>query len=174
MGEYVVVAFKEPYMADALLTRLKEIDHDTVLDLEDSAVIVRAVDGTLSVTKALEPFGQLPISGAVYFGFVAGVFGWILSGASLGGALFGLQAGVLFGWIAGAVAGKVYPVGLPTATIDQVAEGVPAGASAVCIMARRSFTDERVLEELKKFDGVIVNSTLATTDEAQLKEALAV
>lgn len=174
MGELVVVAFKEPYMADALLTRLKEIDRDTVLELEDSVVIQKELDGTLDITKDLEPYGQLPISGAMYFGFVGGVFGWILSGASLGGALFGLQAGVLFGWISGAVAGKVLTIGVPKELIDQVAEAIPAESSAVCIMAKRPFTDERIVEEFKKFDGVILNTTLVPADEAILKEALAV
>ena len=174
MGELVVVTFKEPYMADALLTRLKEIDRDTVLELEDSAVIIKAVDGTQRIDKALEPFGQLPICGAVYFGFVGGVFGWILAGASDGGALFGLQAGVILGWISGAIAGNVLQIGLSNKLIKQVADGLPDDSSAVCIMAKRSFTDERVLAELKKFDGVILNTTVAPADEAILKEALAV
>jgi uncharacterized membrane protein len=173
MGELIVVAFKEPYMADALLTRLKEIDRDTVLDIEDSAVIARAIDGEVAIDKALEPFGQLPASGAIYFGFVAAVFGWILSGASLGGALFGLQAGAILGWIAGAVAGRVYQIGLASQLIDDVAGNVAAGTSALCVMARRPFTDERVLEELKKFQGVVLSTSLSPADEAMLKEAVA-
>ncbi len=174
MGELIVVAFKESYMADALLTRFKEIDQDTVLDIEDSAVIARDVDGTLNTTKALEPFTQLPACGAMYFGFVLAVFGWILSGASLGGALFGLQAGVILGWIAGAVAGKVIQIGLPSQLVQEVAEGVPAGSSALCVMARRPFTDERVVAELKKSNGVVLSTSLTPADEAMLKHALAV
>jgi uncharacterized membrane protein len=172
MGELIVVAFKEPYMADALLTRLKEIDKATVLDIVDSAVIARDVDGTVNIDKALEPFGQFPASGAIYFGFVGGVFGWILSGASAGGALFGLQAGVILGWISGAVAGKVMRIGLPTELINDAADNVPAGASALCVLAGRPFTDERVLKELKKFDGVVLSTSLAPSDEAVLKKAL--
>lgn len=174
MGEFIVVAFKEPYMADALRTRLKEIDEDTVLELEDTAAIVRAVDGTLNIAKDLDSSSQLPIGGAAYFGFVGAVFGWILADTSLGGALFGLQAGVLLGWISGAIASKILPIGLPAALIKQVAEGVPAGSSAACIMAKRPFTDERIIAELKKFDGVILNSTLAPAEEATLKAAMAV
>ncbi len=174
MGELIVVAFKEPYMADALLTRLKEIDRDTVLDIEDSAVIAADVDGTVNIDKALEPFGQLPASGAIYFGFVLAVFGWILSGASFGGLLFGLQAGVILGWIAGAVAGKVCQIGLSDQLLNEVAGNVAAGSSALCIMARRPFTDERIIAELKKFDGVILSTSLVPADETMLKQALAV
>jgi uncharacterized membrane protein len=174
MGELIVVAFKEPYMADALLTRLKEIDKATVLEIQDTAVIERDVDGTVNIDKALEPFGQLPASGAMYFGFVGAVFGWILSGASVGGALFGLQAGVILGWIAGVIAGRVQQIGIATELINDTADSVAAGASALIVMANRPFTDERIVAELKKFDGVVLGTSLEPSDEAMLKQALAV
>ena len=172
MGELAVLEFKQRCDADALLCALEELEQESVIELEDSALFVRRQDGETDVEHSQDFFAQLPTSGALYFGFLGGVVGWILSGASYGGALLGLQFGLVAGFILGTVAGWLSGTGVPDFLIKQVGTEIKPGNAALFLSVRGSLTSEKVLKMFRKFGGHLRHSSLAPDEEALLREAL--
>jgi uncharacterized membrane protein len=168
MGELVAVGFKEPYLADALLYELNELGREYPVDVEDAAVIVRGQDGEIEVKEEFDPFVQFAFSGALYFGFLGAVIGWIL-----GAPFVGLQIGVPLGWILGAVAGRFTPASIPNGVAKELEKAMQPGDSVLLVSARNSWTSDKVLNVLKNFDGELLKTSLPPSEEAKLREALA-
>ncbi len=173
MGELAVVEFKQRCDADALLSALEELQKDSVLELEDSALFVKRKDGETDVEHGWDFFSQLPTSGALYFGFLAALIGWILSGASYSGALLGLQFGLVVGFILGTVAGWLSKTGVPDFLIKKVGSEIEPGNVALFLSVRGSLTSEKALNIFQKFGGHLRHSSLAPNEEMLLREALA-
>jgi uncharacterized membrane protein len=169
MGELVAVGFKEPYLADALLYELNELGKEYPVDVEDAAVIVMGQNGGIEVKEEFDPFVQFPVSGALYFGFLGAVLGWILTG----GPFVGLQIGVPLGWIIGAVAGKYAPTSIPNGVAEDLEKSMEPGDSILLVSARNPWTSEKIVQVLKKFEGKLLRTSLPPSEEAKLRKALA-
>jgi uncharacterized membrane protein len=172
MPDLVVVEFKEPYEADALLIALQELDKKDPIDLDDSVVVVKDKEGKVFVDKALDAYEQLPASGALYFGFVGAVTGWILTYAGFWGAVFGLQAGILLGWIAGVLTAWLGEVGIPQAVIEKLAKTIEPGTSGLCVLTRTPLTSASILPHLTPYEARLVLTSLPADEEAKLRTAL--
>jgi len=169
MGDLVAVGFKEPYLASALLYELNELGKEYPVDIEDAAVMVKDEDGGIQVSEEFDPFVQFPVSGALYFGFLGAVLGWIFTGQPF----VGLQIGVPVGWILGAVAGRYTPVSIPNDVAKDVEKTMKPGESVMLASARNPWTSEKVVDVLRKFDGELLRTSLSPADEAKLRKALA-
>jgi len=169
MGELVALGFKDRLLADALLYELNELGREYPVDIEDAAVMVKNDDGNVEVIEEYDPFVQFPISGALYFGFLGAVLGWIFTG----GPFIGLQIGVPVGWILGAVAGRFAPVGLPREIGKEMEKGMQPGDSVLLVSARNSWNSEKIVSVLKRFDGKVLKTTLPPAEDAQLRKVLA-
>jgi uncharacterized membrane protein len=169
MGELVAMGFKEPYLADALLYELNELGKEYPVDVDDAAVIVKDQNGGIEVKEEFDPFVQFPVSGALYFGFLGAVLGWILTG----GPFVGLQIGVPLGWIVGAVAGRFAPTSIPNGLANELEKTMEPGDSILLVSARNPWTSEKIVDVLKQFDGELLKTSLPPSEEAKLKEALA-
>jgi uncharacterized membrane protein len=173
MGDLAVMEFKNRCDADALLSALGELQKKAVIELEDSALFVKSKTGEIDVEHTRDFFAQLPTSGALYFGFLGAVIGWILSSASLGGALLGLQIGLVAGFGFGTIAGWLSNTGVPDFLIKKMATEIEPGNVALFLSVRGSLASERVLEVLKSFGGHLLHTSLAPDEEALLKKAMA-
>jgi uncharacterized membrane protein len=168
MGELVAVGFNEPYLADALLYELNELGKVYPVDVEDAAVIIKEHNGGVEVKEEFDPFVQMPISGALYFGFLGAVLGWIL----VGRPFVGLQIGILFGWIAGAVAGRFAPASIPNGLAKELEKSMEPGQSILLVSARNPWTSEKIVAVLKKFNGNLLKTSLSASEETKLRQAL--
>ncbi|MDF3040054.1 MAG: hypothetical protein K0Q71_2760 [Thermomicrobiales bacterium] len=97
-----------------------------------------------------------------------------------GGALWGFLLGLLFlvplfgmavGAATGAVAGHFAHYGIDHQWINEVANAIPPGGSALFIMARDA-DQERVLPEMAHFGGVVLKTNLTTEQQQALQSAL--
>ena len=157
MSELVVVAFENVTEADQLMDKLGKLQKERLITLDDAAVVVRKQDGNVKVKQAHNLVG----SGAV------------------GGAFWGMLIGLLFlapwlglaiGAVSGALAGKLTDVGIDDNFIKEVGATIKPGNSAAFLLVRES-TPDKVLDELKGFNGTVLKTSLSKENEAKLKVA---
>ncbi len=97
----------------------------------------------------------------------------------MGGAFWGMLIGLLFwapwlglaiGAVSGALAGKLTDVGIDDKFIKEVGSTIKPGPSAAFLLVRES-TPDKVLDELKGFNGTVLKTSLSKENEEKLKEA---
>lgn len=158
MSDLIVIAFKDEHQADEVLLALSKMQREHLVDLEDSCVVVRKADGKLRLKQA----HNLLVAGA--------------AGGSFWGLLIGLLflhplVGVLAGAAAGAVGGALTDIGIDDNFIKEIGNTITPGSSALFILVRKA-TPDKVLEELRHFEGTVLRSSLTHEDEAKLQAAL--
>jgi len=158
MSDLIVVAFPDELQAEEVRLELLKLQRDHLVDLEDAVVVQREDDGAIK----LRQLHNLTASGALSGGF------WgTLIGALFLSPLFGLAVGAA----AGAAAGALSDVGIDDGFMKSMGESLRPGTSALCVLVRKA-TPDKVLEELKPFDGRILRTSLSHEDEAKLRAAL--
>ena len=157
MSELIVVAFDNATEADELMGKLGKLQKERLITLDDAAVVVRKQDGNVKVKQAHSLVG---------------------SGA-MGGAFWGMLIGLLFlapwlglaiGAVSGALAGKMTDIGIDDNFIKEVGATIKPGNSAAFLLVRES-TPDKVLDELKGFNGTVLKTSLSKENEAKLKVA---
>lgn len=158
--EMMVVAFEDEYKADEVLSTLKQLDVEAIVDLKSAAVVVRDATGKVRIKETRD------------FDAKQGAIGGALAGGALGLLRGNLLAGAILGAAGGAVAGKGIDLGLNDEYLKDIGESLGFGTSA--IVALVAF--ERVaaaVEELDKFEGGrILRHTLSPEVYRQLSDAV--
>ncbi len=138
--------------------RKKEAAH--LSDLEDSAVLVRNSEGKVK----LHHVAHFAIGGAISGGFLGTLVGVLLMNPVF--AILGLATGAVVGGISGAMS----HVGIDEDFMEDLANHLKPGSSALCVLVRENL--EKILVEIKPFGGKILHTPLLHTDEKKLKAAL--
>ena len=157
MSDLIVISFSDEFKADEVLLDLRRLEMDYLIDLEDAAIVVRNKNGKVRVKQTQE----LVASGALSGGF------W---GLLIGLMFFEPLLGVL-GAAMGALSGALTDVGIDDDFIRELGNTIEPGTSAIFILVRKS-TPDKVLEDLSKFEGKVLQTSLTHEDEEKLQEAL--
>ena len=157
MSELIVISFSDEFKADEVLLDLRRLELDYLIDLEDAAIVVRNQDGKVRVKQTQE----LVASGALTGGF------W---GLFIGLMFFQPLLGIL-GAAVGALSGALTDIGIDDNFIRELGKTIEPGTSAIFILVRKS-TPDKVLEDLSKFEGKVLQTSLSHDDEEKLQEAL--
>lgn len=128
-----------------------------MIDLEDAAIVVRNKQGKVKIKQTQE----LVASGALSGGFWGLLFGVIFLHPML----------ALFGAAVGALSGALTDVGIDDEFVREIGNTLEPGTSAIFILVRKS-TPDKVLEEISKFEGKVLRTSLSREDEAKLQAAL--
>jgi uncharacterized membrane protein len=166
MADLVVVAYDGEDTADQALNKLRELQKEYLVDLEDAVVAVRDKNGKVRVKQAI-PLVRLSAAGGAAWG---GLFG-LLIGILFLNPLLGWLAGAAMGAGAGALSGALSDYGINDDFIKDVGKSLERGKSAIFMLVRRVNVD-KALPELAKFGGRIVRTSLTNEQEASLKRAL--
>jgi len=158
MSTLVVIEYKDEYSAEEVRLKLQKMQKEYLIDMEDAVVAVKNEKGKIKLNQAI----NLTALGAVSGGFWGALIGLIFLNPLLGMAV---------GATAGAVSGALRDVGIDDKFMKELAEGLPAGSSALFVLVRKS-TPERVLEEIKGTGGKVLRTSLNHEDEAKLQTAL--
>ena len=161
MSDLVVVCFDDQFKAEEVRLDLLKMQRQHLTDLEDSVVLVRNQKGNVK----LHHMTHVTLEGAVAGGFLGMLFGLMLLNPVF--ALFGLAAGTVIG----ALEGSMKHLGIDEEFMKGLAEHLRPGASALCIQVRAA-TPDKVLEELKKFEGKVLQTSLLHEDEEKLQAAV--
>jgi uncharacterized membrane protein len=157
MSELVVLAFDNQQGALRARDRLLDIRKRRMLQLADAAVVVRQEDGKVRVKQLTDLVG---------------------SGA-FGGAFWGLLVGLLFavpwmglavGAAAGAAIGRLTDHGVDDKFIQEVAETIEPGHSALFLLIHTGDL-ATWLDELKEFNPTVLQTSLSEEEEAKLRDA---
>ena len=160
MSELIVTVFADEFRAEEVRLDLLKMQHEHLADLEDAVVLVRDQKGKVK----LHHMTHLTIPGAVSGGFLGTLLGLMLLNPVF--ALFGLAAGTVIG----ALTGSMKHLGIHEEFMKDLAEHLRPGASALCIQVR-AVSPDKVLEELKKFEGKVLQTSLLHEDEEKLQAA---
>jgi uncharacterized membrane protein len=171
MSELVALTYQERFKADALRSAIRELQDETAIELRDLAVIFKDVNDEIHVEQDCDMYTQLCMAGALYFGFLGGVLGWILA-LSKPGVAIGIQAGLVFGWFAGAVTAWAGPICIPQRSIKEIGAKLTPGTCAVVILSKTELVTDKVLAKLKGLNGYLLETDLGGKETQKLVTAL--
>ena len=158
MSTLVVVGYDEPYKAEEIRLKLRKLQSEYLLDLEDAVVAVKDQNGKVKLHQSV----NLTAAGAVSGGFWGSLIGLIFLNPLLGFAV---------GAAAGAASGALTDLGIDDTFMKELAASMTPGSSTLFVLVRKS-TPDKVLEELKGTGGRILKTSLSHEDEAKLQAAL--
>ena len=157
MSDLIVVGFKDEFKADEVMSELRRLQSEYLVDLEDAAVVVRNQEGKVKIKQAQELVATGALSG--------GYWGVLLS------VLFFNPIFTLVGAAAGALSGALSDIGINDDFMRDLGGTIEPGTSAIFVLIRKS-TPDRVLADLSKFEGKVLRTSLSKEDEAKLQAAL--
>jgi uncharacterized membrane protein len=157
MSQMVVFAFKDETGAEQMRDELKDLQKLHLISLSDAAVAVRKQDGKVKVKQATNLVGAGALGGA-FWGMFIGLLFWMP------------WLGLAIGAASGALGGALSDTGVDDKFIKEVSNSIEPGQSALFLLVD-SWTEDKVLDELTKFDAKVLQTSLSKEDEAKLRAA---
>lgn len=136
-----------------------KLQKEYLLELEDAVVATKDADGKVRLNQAVNLSAAGVISGG-FWGTIVGIM--FLS------PLFGAAIGAT----SGAISGALTDAGIDDQLMKTLAEKMEANTSALFVLIRKA-TPDKVVKEIEKFGGTILQSSLSHEDEVRLQKALA-
>jgi uncharacterized membrane protein len=158
MSTLAVIAYPGKDTAAQAAAKLAQLQKEYLIELEDVAWVTKNPEGKMKLHQATSLTG-VAASGGALWGFVFGLL------------FLAPLAGMVIGAASGAIAGHFSDIGIDDKWIKEVAASIPAGGSALFVLARNS-QNERVLPEMAKFGGTVLKTSLSDEQQAALEEAL--
>jgi uncharacterized membrane protein len=156
MSDLLVFTFKNETGAVEMRDALVKMQKEHLVTLEDAAVVVRRQDGKVKVKQAVSLVGAGALGGS-FWGLLIGLLFWAP------------WLGLAIGAVTGAIAGGLTDVGVDDKFIKEVGNAIEPGHSALFLLVRES-TPDKMMDELKKFDAEIYQTSLSKEDEEKLRE----
>lgn len=158
MSTLVVIGYENEFKAEEVRLKLRKLQKDYLIDLEDAVVAVKNEKGKVKLHQAF----NLTAAGAVSGGFWGSLIGLIFLNPLLGAAV---------GATAGAVSGALTDVGIDDKFMKDLAASMTPGSSVLFVLVRKA-TPDKVLAELEGSGGKVLKTSLSHDDEAKLQAAL--
>lgn len=159
MPNLIVMTFEDVDRAGQVLEALREEEHDHEIHLDDSAVVIKAGDGSIEVDNVVDR------------GIRVGALGGGLLGLVIGFVFGGPLASLAIGAIAGALGGNLANLGIDQRFINDVSASMEPGSSALFAMVRDA-DPEATVAALKPFKGKVYYTNLPEETEAELRQLL--
>lgn len=156
MSDLIVFAFdteKGALDARDALIRMQKLQ---LIELEDAAVVIRPLEGKPKVKQVTSLTG-------------AGALGGAFWGMLIGLLFFAPWLGLAIGAVTGALAGGLTDIGVDDKFIKEVGNTIEPGHSALFILVRK-VTPDKVVDELKKYNPTVLQTSLTAENEAKLRE----
>src|SRR5215469_11725298 len=166
MSDLVVLDFDGVGTADEVLTKLRSMQKEYLIDLEDACIVVHTEAGKVQVKQAV----NLTTLGAAS-GASTGMLIGALAGLLILNPLAGMAVGGIAGAGFGALSGSMADYGINDDFIKSLGKTIPRGSSALFLLIRRS-TPDKVLPEIEPFKPRVLKTSLSTQQENALKAAL--
>jgi uncharacterized membrane protein len=158
MSTFVAIEYDDPHKAQEVRLALVKLQREYLIDLEDAVVAVKDEAGKIKLHQAF----NLTASGAISGGFWGTLVGLLFLNPLLGAAV---------GASAGAVSGALSDIGIDDNFMKKLADGLQPNTSVLFVLVRKA-TPDKVVEEIKKFGGTVLQTSLSHDDQAKLQAAL--
>jgi len=166
MSELVVVTYPDLYRAGEVCAVLQRLQREFLIDMEDAAYITKELDGKVKLHQTV------PVMAAsVGMGLSRGTFWGALIGLLFLDPLLGMAAGAAVGAASGAITGKLTDFGISDPFMKELGAKVQPDTSALFVLFRK-VSPEKVLDQISRYGGTIMHSSLSPEAEARLQAAL--
>jgi uncharacterized membrane protein len=166
MSNLVVFDFDGIHTADEVLNKLRSLQKEYLIDLEDACVVEREKGGKVHIKQAV----NLTAIGAAAGGSRGMLFG-ALVGLLFLNPLAGMAIGGITGAGFGALSGSLSDYGIRDDFIKKISETIPEGSSALFVLFR-SVTEDKVLPEIAPYKPRILKTSLSNEGEEKLRGVL--
>ena len=167
MSDLIVVGFDSTTKADEVLWRLRAMQSQDLVDLEDAVVVIRDQAGRVQLKQSIDLADLQASSGLLAGSFLGGLIGMLFLNPTAGFLLGGM-----FGAGAGALSGSLADYGIEDDFIKSLAQTIPNNSSALFVLVRKARLN-KVLAQLSDVGGKVLQTTLSSDQEKRLQEALA-
>ena len=167
MSDLVVLDFDGIHTADEVLNKLRSLQKEYLIDLEDACVVEREKDGKVHIKQAV----NLTAVGATQGGMSGALWGALVGFLFLN-PLAGMAIGGLVGAGAGALSGSLADYGINDDFVRRLGETIPPGSSALFVLVK-SVTFDKILPEIEPYKPKVLKTSLSNEAEAKLKAELA-
>ena len=158
MSDLVAVAYDSEDTAKEVLDTLRRLQTEHVIELEDAVIVTKNEHGKIKLHQSFSPAATGAAGGALWGGLIGLIFLAPLLGLAVGAAT-------------GGAAGALTDVGVDNNFMKGLGQKLEPGAAAVFVLVRRS-TPDKVLPEISKYGGHVLQSSLSTEAEEHLEAAL--
>ncbi len=158
MSELIVVGYPNPQRAQEALSVLRKLETQHLIRLEDAVIVTRRADGKVRLQQSRD----LRVAGAI-----GGTLWGLLIGALFAAPLLGAVVGAL----AGAISGALSDVGIDDDFMRELGAGIVPGSAALSLLIEQ-VTPDRVLEQVARFGGTVMHTSLSRETERALIETL--
>src|SRR5215467_14044592 len=166
MSKLVVFDFDGIHTADEVLNKLRGLQKEYLVDLEDACVVERDKAGKIHIKQAV----NLTSQGAAIGGSRGALWGTLI-GLLFLNPLAGLAIGAVTGAGVGALSGSLIDYGISDDFVKKLGQTIPEGSSALFILFKR-VNEDKVLPELESFKPRVLRTSLSNDDEKRLKAEL--
>jgi uncharacterized membrane protein len=166
MSDLVVLGFDGMHTADEVLNKLRSMQKEYLIDLEDACVVEREKGGKVYIKQAV----NLTAIGAASGGSRGALWGAIV-GLLFLNPLAGMAIGAVTGAGVGALSGSLSDYGISDDFVKKLGQTIPEGSSALFILFKR-VNEDKVLPELELFKPRVLRTSLSNDDEKKLKAEL--
>lgn len=149
-----------------MLNKLRSLQKEYLIDLEDSCVVEREVGGKIHIKQAV----NLTAVGAATGGTRGAIWGTLV-GLLFMNPLAGMAIGAITGAGAGALSGSLVDYGIHDDFIKKLGETIPEGSSALFVLFK-SITEDKVLREIEPYKPRVLKTSLSSEQEAKLRAVL--
>jgi uncharacterized membrane protein len=158
MSNLIVITFDNAEEAGKVREAIRQEEHEGLVSLDDSAVVVRAEDGKVHVKDQMDRGVKV---GAV----TGGLLGLLIAG------LFFPIAGIVVGILGGMGVGALSHLGIQKSFVKEVSDALQPGTSALFLIIREANANA-VLAALKPYQGKVYQTSLDEEDEESLRRVL--
>jgi len=158
MSNLVVVAYPDQYRAAEVMAALRRLNKEYLIDLEDACYVTKDANGKIKLHQNTSITG----AGAAWGGLWGMLIGLLFFVPFLG---FAIGAGM------GAIAGKLSDYGIDDKFAKQLTSTLQPNSSAIFVLVQKS-TPDKVVPELAKYGGTVLQTSLPKETEEKLQEAL--
>ncbi len=154
MSYLVVTIYNDMDEAEKVREDISKGEHQGLISLDDSAVIVKDQEGKVHVKNQVDRGVKVGAVGGGFLGVMLGAFFFPIGGLVLGA-------------LGGGLLGKLFDMGVDKKFVQEVSEALEPGSSALFIIIR-SAEPSYALGVLEKYKGTLFQTNLP----AELEDAL--
>jgi uncharacterized membrane protein len=158
MSNLVAIAYPDRATAEDVMGALGRLQTEHAIELEDAVVVTREQDGKVKLHQSNKLAAAGAAGGALWGGLIGLIFFVPLLGMAVGAAT-------------GAATGALTDVGVDDNFMKDLGASLQPGGAAVIVLVHRS-TPDKVLPEIAKFGGDVIQTSLDNEAEQRLRHIL--
>ncbi|HEX5547042.1 MAG TPA: DUF1269 domain-containing protein [Ktedonobacterales bacterium] len=158
MSNLVVVAYPDQYRAAEVLASLRRLNKEYLIDFDDACYVTKDASGKIKLHQNTSLTGAAAAWGGMWGMLIGLLFFVPFLGLAIGAGL-------------GALSGKLADYGIDDNFAKQLTQTLQPNSSAIFVLVRKATVD-KVLPEVAKYGGTVLQTSLPKETEEKLQAAL--